>query len=441
MFGIQTIPGILALSTLIQASLIKGAVALTKEATGDDTAASVIGGVTLGLTALGTWLGVGLPLARCLAQRRRLDVVVPHDAGASLSGALASAGGAGEPSGLAALFDDSTLWHDPANAAPRARRPPLPDRRPSARQGVAALRRADLEISQDGHVVSIRDGATVTPVQIGPGKRSVEELHAALTAVAGVQARIIDPVDTYDLPWPSTVADPADDRDPRLPATAPERTAFAPLPTSEADAVVVRHAPDAELTTLFGLAGPTASRFQGVRIVPQATLGDIEDTALGAAADLAVLLALAVASRLSVVFPATPDPNLVPGAPAVVGALAPIDRVFRDWNLDDRRVNEWRMIVAGGAATEDAPPPAARPRRGRAGRARARVAPAVANLAADGERPDAGRGLRARRVVRTDGGDRRRRELPADQRAAERRHPLPPQPARLSAMGVEEPET
>ena len=27
-------------------------------------------------------------------------------------------------------------------------------------------------------------------------------------------------------------------------------------------------------------------------------------------------------------------------------------QVFRNWNLDRRRVNEWRMLVAGGAVSE-----------------------------------------------------------------------------------------
>ncbi len=54
--------------------------------------------------------------------------------------------------------------------------------------------------------------------------------------------------------------------------------------------------------------------------------------------------------------PVTPDPTLVPGAPAVAGPIGAVNQVFRDWNLDHRRVNEWRMIVSGGAAREVAAP-------------------------------------------------------------------------------------
>ena len=102
------------------------------------------------------------------------------------------------------------------------------------------------------------------------------------------------------------------------------------------------------------MTGPSSTRFDGVRLVPQATLGDVEDTALGAAADLALLLSLGLASRLRTVTAATPNPDPTP----LPGPLAPIDRIFRDWNLDDRRVNEWRMLVAGGAAAEDTAPAA-----------------------------------------------------------------------------------
>jgi hypothetical protein len=355
-FGVQTIPGVLGLSALIQGALIKGAVAATRAGTGDDTAASGIGAAMLGLTALGTVLGVGLPLAHSLAQGGGWMSWFRTTSPPSLTGPVMAGGVTvrGEPSGLAALFDDSTLWHDPATANPG-----LSDLRyPTGGRPLVKVWRtgsANLEISQDDHVVKIRDGSNVTEVQIGPGKRSVTEIVAALTAVAGVAAAPVDPVEAYDLPWPSTLSDPADDRDPRVAADDPARAAFTRLPTSDKNAYVLRHSPDAELTTTFGLAGPASSRLDGVRLVPQASLGDVEDTALGAAADLALLLSLGLASQLRQVDPAAPSHDPAP----VPGPIDRIERVFRDWNLDDRRVNEWRMLVAGGAAGEDPPPDAA----------------------------------------------------------------------------------
>jgi hypothetical protein len=356
-FGIQTIPAVLALSTVIQGATIKAVIGLTKAADGSDRAASVLGAVTLGLTGLGTWLGVGLPLAHSLARGGGWMSWFRTTGASSLTGALAALDAGRQPSGNAALFDDSTLWHDPTNANPG--RGDL--RYPAGGRALVKVWRTSgspaFEISQDDHVVKIRNGATVTEVQIGPGKRSVADVIDALTDVTGIQAVAVDDVEAYDLPWPSTLSDPGDDSDPRVPENDSSRTTFTRLGTSESDAYILRHAPDANLTTSFGLAAPSASRFDGVRLVPEPLLGDVDDTGLGAAADLAVLLSLGAASRLRHVDPATPDPDL--RAPPVTGPIAAIDRVFRDWNLDDRRVNEWRMLVAGAATVEDPPPAAA----------------------------------------------------------------------------------
>jgi hypothetical protein len=354
-FGVQTIPGILAVSTLLQGLAIKGVVALTKEAGGSDDAATALGGVTLALTGLGTWLGVGLPLAHSLARGGGWTSWFRTIDGPSLTGTVSAVGGAREPSGLAALFDDSTLWHDPARPGPG--RADL--RYPTGGRPLVKVWRtgdAELEILPTDNAIRIRGGAAPTDVPIGPGKRSVADVVAALKAVPGVDAAPADTGELYDLPWPSSLSDPGDESDPRVPDGDPSRTTFTRLPTSEDKAYVVRHSPAAELTTSFGLTAPSASRFDAVRLVPGTTLADVEDTGAGAAADLALLLSLGAASRLRDVSPATPDPELVTGAPPLAGPIGHVDRVFRDWNLDDRRVNEWRMIVAGGATPEDAPP-------------------------------------------------------------------------------------
>jgi hypothetical protein len=60
------------------------------------------------------------------------------------------------------------------------------------------------------------------------------------------------------------------------------------------------------------------------------------------AADLATLLCLAGASRL--------DP---PGTPlGATSAVHKVYEVFRNWDLDRRRVNEWKALVGGGAFSE-----------------------------------------------------------------------------------------
>ncbi len=72
--------------------------------------------------------------------------------------------------------------------------------------------------------------------------------------------------------------------------------------------------------------------------------GDSESV-MNDAADFAALLCLGAASRMA--------PNNAPATPE--RATKPIHRVsqvFRNWNLDRRRVDEWKTIVSGGAASE-----------------------------------------------------------------------------------------
>src|SRR5262249_34697447 len=63
------------------------------------------------------------------------------------------------------------------------------------------------------------------------------------------------------------------------------------------------------------------------------------------AADLAALLCLGAASRLSLDdHPVTP--------PSAAKPVHRVSQVFRNWNLDRRRLNEWKTLVSGGATSE-----------------------------------------------------------------------------------------
>ena len=71
------------------------------------------------------------------------------------------------------------------------------------------------------------------------------------------------------------------------------------------------------------------------------------------AADLATLLSLGVSSRLLT------DADLAPVAGSAENAhpaVGQAEHVFRAWNLNHRRVNEWRMLVSGGAFAESDTP-------------------------------------------------------------------------------------
>ncbi|CAD5366052.1 membrane hypothetical protein [Rubrivivax sp. A210] len=73
---------------------------------------------------------------------------------------------------------------------------------------------------------------------------------------------------------------------------------------------------------------------------------DSGDAVMNEAADLATLLCLAATSRLM------PAADLAKGAFGGARDLNPVAQVFRNWNLDRRRQNEWKMLVQGEALSE-----------------------------------------------------------------------------------------
>jgi heme/copper-type cytochrome/quinol oxidase subunit 4 len=76
----------------------------------------------------------------------------------------------------------------------------------------------------------------------------------------------------------------------------------------------------------------------GYPFAPGSPDGELpEDSLMAHAADLAALLCMGAATHLQ---EPAPDPR------------DQVWQVFRNWNLDRRRVNEWQMLVAGGAVSE-----------------------------------------------------------------------------------------
>ncbi len=366
-FAMQTIPGMTTVASLAQAAIIKAIVELVGE-DGEDAASWT----TWIVTTIGLWLGAGLPMAFGLAGTSWLSWfrTGPPEA---LASALEHAGPRSEWPASAHLFDDSTLWAEPGVTAPT-----LADLRyPSGSRPLVRLwwtGNDPLEVAHDGDLIQLRTGGATTPIPIGPGVRTAASIVAQLTSAfpGDLHAEIADASETddpdpdYDLPWPSSLADPGDALA-TIAAHDAVAAEFRPVGTSRAKAYELRHTPRSNLSTPFGLGGPSGSPLRGIRVVPRAGLGDLDDTALGTAADLAVLLCLGASSRLRDVVPAQPSPiapigQAAPPAPAALGVLTPVDQVFRNWNLDERRINEWREIVSGGAAPETVPaPPPGRP--------------------------------------------------------------------------------
>jgi hypothetical protein len=301
-------------------------------------------------------LALGLPVAYALSRTQGYaSFFLPEPLPGP--GTLSTASAPPVQRALALLFDESSLWHEPGVASPT-----LADMRYPA--GPRALIRlwwtggGDLQVKHDEHTVTFKkgDGAPV-PVVLPPGKLTAADLVTRLkAALPGLEAELIGPSDPlYDLPYPHTLIDPGDLL-PTLEDHEAHKDDFLPVGTDHIGAYVLRHAPRVEQTTGYGAAVSSRSPLDAIELVPSGTLGDLEESALGLAADLAVMFSLGAAPSLA---NASPTPAPLAGAPALA-AVGPAQQVFRQWNLDERRVNEWRMLVSGGAESEKGGAPADR---------------------------------------------------------------------------------
>ncbi len=302
-------------------------------------------------------LAVGLPVSNALAHTGGIRSFFLRDKLPELPllDALQALSAARDSSGLALLFDDSTLWSDPAVAAPT-----LADLRyPAGPRGLVRIWiDGDLHVSQDDRTVTFKrpDGSTL-PVSLSPATPTAADLVQRLkSSVPGLEAEVVgehDPL--YDLPFPHLLSDPGD----TLASLADHdahRGDFVPVGKSRGKATILREGPRAEQATPYGATGPSRSNVDGLALVPSRTLGDLEETAFGLAADLAVLFCLGAAPSIH----GPVQAENPPGRPALAANLDPVYQVFRQWNLDERRVNEWRMLVSGGAESEKHGDPAHR---------------------------------------------------------------------------------
>ena len=279
--------------------------------------------------------------------------------GFPLLSSLTDAGAPEDVAALALLFDESGLWHDVETS--RCRRWRICATRPARGRSSASGGRATapLQIAHDDHKVSLKHGADpAVELVLPPGKLKAADIATRLqAALAGVAAEPVGRDDpAYDLPFPHTLADPGDAL-PTLAEHDAHRGDFVPVGTSRDHAYLLRHAPRVELTTGYGGLGSTRSPLDAIGLVPSGSLGDLEQAALGLAADLGVLLSLGAAPSV-----AGAAVNAEPFAPGpALPAATPVYQVFRQWNLDERRVNEWRMLVTGGAESEKLDPAARDP--------------------------------------------------------------------------------
>jgi hypothetical protein len=89
---------------------------------------------------------------------------------------------------------------------------------------------------------------------------------------------------------------------------------------------------------------------EGFRVAPVAPTGIFEgDSLIDTAADLGAMLCMAATTHMMT----TPElQGVAPAAAPRHPAVNPVFQVFRNWNLSQRRFNEWQMLVSGGAVSE-----------------------------------------------------------------------------------------
>jgi hypothetical protein len=265
------------------------------------------------------------------------------------------------------LFDDTTLFIDPGVTADH-----LPDlfypsnRRPLLKlwwEGSGDLfirpERFQLIFSFAGEVNA---ESQFVPAPVAPMKVS-EYLHFLENTVqepGGATGKLraafaFDDAD-YELPSGAVFSDHGDEKeDATVTDHLVQAAKFRELGKTQDDAYILFHSRKREQAVRFGRSGPIGSPFNtsepdlrlsedstGYDYVHDALAGGETDTLMSYAGDLGALLCLGAATHIS----AAPPPE-----------NERVYQVFRNWSLDRRRVNEWRMLVAGNAFSDKAAAP------------------------------------------------------------------------------------
>ena len=259
------------------------------------------------------------------------------------------------------LFDDNTLYVDPAVANPT-----LADRFfPSGRRKLLKLwweGPGDMFVRADRFqlVFSFTNasgpGDQIVPAPVAPMKLD-EFIHLLESRVKDsgnvtgkLKASVIFPGDLdYELPPGATFADHGDAEKTVAQHDEKAREFKKLAATQDAADYVLFHAPKPAQSVRFGRNGATNNPFglsegalgldedvNGFTYVFDPEAAGDSNAIMSFAADFAALLCLGGASHMA------------PGRPPAER----IHQVFRNWCLDRRRVNEWRMLVSGGALSE-----------------------------------------------------------------------------------------
>lgn len=171
----------------------------------------------------------------------------------------------------------------------------------------------------------------------------------------GLKASIVHPEDpSFLLPAGALFADHGDSAE--SPEEHDEKAAiFKKLGTSEADSdYVLQHSHRAAQSIRYGKRGPipidrglgsniaeSSEDIDGWAYLHDQSEGQFSDSLMSIAADFGALLSMSASTHIV--------PDLKDSNDNEVGKVY---QVFKNWNLDRRRLNEWRAIVSGNAINE-----------------------------------------------------------------------------------------
>jgi hypothetical protein len=271
------------------------------------------------------------------------------------------------------LFDDASHYRDRNPPAGRQDRFFPSGRRPIMRLWWTGTGTMAVRSDRYGLVFKLESGGTTSeqelPAPIAPMRpaeylgflaENVQDRDGSTGKLQGSMT-FPDDEDDYELPPGATFAAHGDTE--KTQAKRREESAkFKELGRNADSDFVLYHAPKPMRAIRFVPSGPMDNPFdlgEGDLVSREAENGYLyphdqlagrsSETVMSYAADVAAFLCLGGASHM--------DRNArsprQPGDPASPDdAIEPVYQVFRNWSLDRRRVNEWKMLVAGGALSE-----------------------------------------------------------------------------------------
>lgn len=331
-FAIQTVPTLSSLVTLGLAGIGR---AVTDGGENDARNFWILAGVSSGLLMLGA-----IPLAFALQGTGGWQAWFrPDPPDLPLLSSVANAGiPPSRPHARARVYEAAKLWAEPGVASPRADELAYP---PGARPLVRMWweGEGDLTARITRRSVVFRHGAAETTVDVPAGSTATSLAALLQSRMSGLKAETVG-ADTpaRPLPQPDALADAGDLV--AVEQAESRRTAFAPVGTSRGRATVLREVPRVTASTTFGRTAPAGAPYPVLPTSPAAT-GAAADSGLRDAVELAALMIIAASPTLA--------PVTAPGA--APPAVAEVQQVFRRWNLDERRLDEWRSLMTGHGAT------------------------------------------------------------------------------------------